>query len=147
SPVAYLRPAFAVSQETQKGLLRNVLRIVMVPQHRVRNSVNEPGLFPNCGLELVPAGIGCRNGLAQNHLPGIDHRGPHMERRHYPLKRSDKFDCRLLMADCRLKKRCAELRCCQSAIGNRKSTIPAILGKAMIAETLRKRRRSLELVL
>src|SRR5208337_3615125 len=90
SPVAYLRPAFAVSQETQKGLLRNVLRVVMVAQHRVRNFVNEPGLFPNCGLELVPAGISCRNGLAQNHLPGIDHRGPLIERRHYPLKRSDK---------------------------------------------------------
>jgi hypothetical protein len=35
----------------------------------------------------------------------------------------------------------------QSAIGNRKSAIPANLGQAMTAEILRKKRRSLELVL
>jgi hypothetical protein len=35
----------------------------------------------------------------------------------------------------------------QSAIGNRKSAIPAILGQAMIAEIIRKKRGSLELML
>jgi hypothetical protein len=35
----------------------------------------------------------------------------------------------------------------QSAIGNRQSAMPAILGQAMIAEILRKKRRSAELVL
>ena len=56
-------------------------------------------------------------------------------------------DCRLLIADCRLKKRCGELLRCQSAIGNRQSAIPAILGQTVIAEILRKQRRSLRLVL
>jgi len=55
-------------------------------------------------------------------------------------------DCRLLIADCRLKKSWGNFLSCQSAIGNRKSAIPAILGQTMIAEILRKQRRSLRLV-
>ena len=37
------------------------------------------------------------------------------------------FHCRLLIADCRLKKWCGNSFQCPSAIGNRKSAIPAIL--------------------
>jgi hypothetical protein len=49
-------------------------------------------------------------------------------------------DCRLLIADCRLKKWCGNFLSCQSAIGNRKSAIPAILGQTMIAQIIRKQR-------
>jgi hypothetical protein len=46
-----------------------------------------------------------------------------------------------------LKKWCGNSFQCPSAIGNRKSAIPATLGQATIAEILRKKRRSLKLVL
>jgi tetratricopeptide (TPR) repeat protein len=76
-------------------------------------------------------------------------------------------DCRLLIADCggrksKLENRnsaplgCSSVSCefrissfefRRSAIGNRQSAIPAILGQTVIAEILRKQRRSLRLVL
>jgi hypothetical protein len=56
-------------------------------------------------------------------------------------------DCRFVIADCRLKNWYCNILRRQSAIGNRKSAIPASLGQHMIAEILRKKRRSLELVL
>jgi hypothetical protein len=43
----------------------------------------------------------------------------------------------LLIADCRLKKWCGNSFQSPSAIGNRKSAIPAILRQAMIVENLR----------
>ena len=55
-------------------------------------------------------------------------------------------DCRLLIADCRLKRWCGNFLFCQSAIGNRKSAIPAILGQTMIGQILGKQRRSPRLV-
>jgi hypothetical protein len=53
----------------------------------------------------------------------------------------------LPIADCRLKKCCGHSFQYSSAIDNRKSATPAILGQATIAEILRKKRRSLKPVL
>jgi hypothetical protein len=47
----------------------------------------------------------------------------------------------LSIADCRLKKWFRNFLYWQSAITNRKSAIPAVLGEAPIAETRRKARR------
>jgi len=46
-----------------------------------------------------------------------------------------------------LKEWCGNFFQCPSAIGNRKSAIPAILGQAMIVENLRRARRRWKLVL
>jgi hypothetical protein len=47
----------------------------------------------------------------------------------------------LLIADCRLKKLWDDSFQSPSAIGYRKSAIPAILGQAMVVENLRRTRR------
>jgi len=61
SRIAYSRQFSAITQHAHECFLRDILRVMVIPQNRIRDPIHKPGVLPDSAFEVaVVLGCACR---------------------------------------------------------------------------------------